>query len=119
MFEKKHHAILPLRLFWRRLLKHVMFSGVIVLGALVVGMAGYHWVAGFSWIDSLLNASMILTGMGPVGELKTSAAKLFASAYALFSGLVFVTIMGITIAPVLHRFLHKFHMDEEAEQEDE
>jgi len=80
--------------------------------ALLIGILGYHYIAGFDWIDSLLNASMILTGMGPVGPLTTTAAKIFASAYALFSGLVFISVIGVVLAPVMHRVLHKFHIDE-------
>ena len=77
-----------------------------------MGIAGYHWIAGFGWVDSLLNASMILGGMGPVGELQTTGAKIFASVYALLSGLVFVGVMGVIISPILHRMLHRIHIDE-------
>jgi len=77
------------------------------------GVLGYHYIAGMNWIDSVLNASMILGGMGPVDPLKTEAAKLFASAYALFSGLVAITVMGMVLAPLAHRALHLFHLDEE------
>ena len=76
-------------------------------------MTGYHWIAGFDWIDSLLEASMILGGMGPVNPLTTTGAKIFASGYALFSGLVFIAVMGIVLAPITHRILHEFHADEE------
>ena len=79
-------------------------------------MAGYHWIAGFDWIDAFLNASMILGGMGPVDELHTSSAKLFASIYALFSGLVFVALTGLLAAPFLHRFLHRFHLDDKEQR---
>ncbi len=78
---------------------------------LLVGMAGYHWIAGLSWIDSLLNAAMILGGMGPVDEMTTVAAKIFASFYALFSGLVFVGAAGVLLSPLFHRLLHAFHLD--------
>ena len=81
--------------------------------ALAIGTAGYHHFAGFGWVDSLLNASMILTGMGPVGTLATTQAKLFASAYALFSGLIFLTLILTLLTPVVHRVLHTFHLDEE------
>ncbi len=80
--------------------------------ALGLGILGYHTIAGFNWVDSLLNASMILSGMGPVGELKSDSAKIFASAYALFSGLVFIGATGILLTPVFHRVLHTFHIDE-------
>ena len=83
-----------------------------IVFALGIGIAGYHWIAGFSPIDSLLNASMILGGMGPVGELHGREAKLFASAYALFSGVVFISVAGVLFAPLIHRILHRFHVDE-------
>lgn len=81
--------------------------------ALGIGVLGYHYLGGLDWIDALLNASMILTGMGPVNTLTTVAAKLFASAYAIFSGVIFITIMALVLAPIFHRFLHAFHVDEE------
>lgn len=83
------------------------------LVAIGIGMVGYHGLARLTWIDSFLNASMILTGMGPVDPLPSSSAKLFAGCYAIFSGLVFMTIMGIVLAPVLHRILHRFHLADE------
>ena len=81
--------------------------------ALGIGVLGYHFIAGLAWVDALLDASMILGGMGPVSELRTVGAKLFASAYALFSGLVFIGVMGVILAPILHRMLHHFHLMEE------
>jgi len=80
--------------------------------ALALGILGYRYIAGFTWVDSLLNASMILSGMGPVGTLDSNAAKVFASAYALFSGLVFIGATGILLTPVFHRVLHRFHIEE-------
>jgi hypothetical protein len=79
--------------------------------SLFVGSAGYHYLGGLPWIDSLLNASMILAGMRPVDPLKTDSAKLFATFYALYSGVAFLSIMAVLIAPLLHRLLHKFHME--------
>jgi hypothetical protein len=81
----------------------------------MIGIAGYHYLAGFNWVQSLLEASMILGGMGPVKELPTDAAKIFASTYALFSGLIFIAVMGLVLSPVVHRILHKFHVDEKDE----
>ncbi len=89
-----------------------VLSGAIAGAALVVGVVGFHYIADVPWIDAVHNSSMILGGMGPVAEMKTDAAKLFSSAYALFCGLVFITVVAVTLAPVLHRVLHKFHMDE-------
>ena len=74
-------------------------------------MAGYHFLERLPWLDAFLNASMILSGMGPVGELKTTAGKIFAGCYALFSGVAFLTSIGLIFAPVFHRFLHKFHLE--------
>jgi hypothetical protein len=79
-----------------------------------IGIAGYHWIANLNWIDSLLNASMILGGMGPVDPLTGAGAKIFASLYALFSGLVFIGIMGIILAPIMHRMIHTFHVDDKS-----
>ncbi len=112
MLEKKHEPLLPTRLFARRFLAFAGVASLLIVFALGVGVVGYHWIAGFRPIDALLNASMILAGMGPVGELHGGAAKLFASAYALFSGLVFITVAGLLFTPLIHRILHLFHVDE-------
>ena len=112
MLERKHERLLSNRQFAWRVARFAGAAGLLILFALGIGVAGYHWIAGFSPIDALLNAAMILGGMGPVGELRSNAAKLFASAYALFSGLVFITVAGVLLAPVLHRILHRFHVDE-------
>src|SRR5439155_20451826 len=85
--------------------------------ALTLGIAGYHWLGGFGWIDSLLEASMILGGMGPVNQLASDGVKVFGSLSALFSGLVFIAVMGVVLSPIVHRFLHTFHLD--AEKSDE
>lgn len=78
---------------------------------LAAGMAGYHWLEDQTWIDAYLNAAMILGGMGPVAELHTPAGKVFAGTYALFAGLIFVLAIGLVLAPVLHRAMHRFHLD--------
>lgn len=93
-------------------------AGGLVSGSLALGMLGYHFLAGLSWLDALVNASMILTGMGPVNEMTTVAAKLFASFYALFSGVAFLTIVAVLLAPAVHRFLHRFHLDLAGDTED-
>ena len=80
--------------------------------ALIVGIAGYHFLAGLNWVDSILEASMILTGMGPVAALTSTGAKMFASVYALFSGTVFLITTGIIVSPVIHRVLHRFHVEQ-------
>jgi hypothetical protein len=87
-------------------------SLALIAASLGIGVSGYHWIAGFGWVDSVLNASMILGGMGPVGTLESDSAKLFASVYALFSGLVLVGATGLVLGPILHRMLHRFHLDD-------
>jgi hypothetical protein len=114
MFEHRTAPLPPFRVFLRRLLRRAALVAVLVGASLGGGVLGYHWLAGLPWIDALLNASMILSGMGPVDELHSDAAKLFASAYALFSGVVFITSVGVVGAPIFHRFLHKFHLDPRA-----
>ena len=79
--------------------------------ALAIGMAGYHFFEDMNWVDAFVNAAMILSGMGPVATLQTNAGKIFAGCYALFSGLMFITVTGIVLAPVAHRALHKFHLE--------
>jgi hypothetical protein len=113
MFEKKHEKLAPLSIFVRRMALSVVMAGILITFALIIGILGYHRIAGFDWVDSLLEASMILGGMGPINPLHSTGAKVFASGYALFSGLVFIAVMGIILAPVTHRMLHKFHIDEE------
>jgi hypothetical protein len=114
-FEHKHEQLAPFGVFLWRWLRYLGVSAVLLVVALAAGVSGYHFIAGFGWVDSILNASMILGGMGPISPptLDTRAAKLFASIYALFSGLVFIILMGIVLAPLAHRMLHKFHLAEE------
>lgn len=99
-------------MFAKRILAAVGLSLGLVVPALSIGIAGYHWIDNLGWIDSLLEASMILGGMGPVNPLHNDAAKIFASGYALFSGLVLVGVMGIILTPIAHRVIHKFHVKE-------
>ena len=113
MFERKHQKVAPVPVFIKRLVICIGIAILLILFALIIGIAGYHWIAGFNWIDSLLNASMILSSMGPVNLLTNTGAKVFASLYALFSGIVFIAVMGIVFSPIVHRMLHKFHIDDE------
>jgi hypothetical protein len=110
-YETLSEPLITHRQFHRRMRLHLAAAVAVVLGGLSIGVAGYHTIAGMSWVDSVLNASMILSGMGPVGELKSDAAKLFAAGYALFSGLMFVVTTGILVTPIAHRLLHKMHAD--------
>ncbi len=111
MFEHKSHPLLPRRAFYGRMAKSAAAVAGIVAFSLFIGSAGYHYLGDLPWVDSLLNAAMILSGMGPVDPLKTTAAKLFATFYALYSGVAFLSIVAILMAPLLHRFLHKFHLE--------
>lgn len=97
--------------FARRMLRFGLVTAGIILFSLVIGILGYHYFESLSWIDSLLNASMILGGMGPVNNLQTNAGKIFASFYALYSGIILLASVGILITPVFHRFLHRFHLE--------
>ena len=111
-FERRHERLAPLSVFAKRVAASIVIALGLIAAALAIGISGYHWLAGFNWTDSLLEASMILGGMGPVNQLPTDSAKIFASLYALFSGLMFIGIMGVVLSPIVHRFLHKFHIDE-------
>jgi hypothetical protein len=110
--ERKNQRLAPASVFVKRVLGAVALSLGLVVPALIIGIAGYHWIDSLGWIDSVLEASMILGGMGPVNPLHNDAAKIFASCYALFSGLVLVGVMGIILTPIAHRVLHKFHVEE-------
>jgi len=112
-FERMNEKLAPVPVFISRVLEAVVMALGLIAVALILGIVGYHWIAGFGWLDSLLEASMILGGMGPIKELPTDASKIFASIYALFSGLVFIGVMGFALSPVAHRVLHKFHMDDD------
>jgi hypothetical protein len=111
MYEHRTAPILTRHGFARRMLRHFLLAQVVVLGSLLLGVIGYRVLAGFTWIDSLLNAAMLLGGMGPVGDIPSTGGKLFASFYALFAGLVLITVSGILLAPILHRVLHRFHLE--------
>lgn len=111
IFEHRSQPIVPLGVFMVRLLRSTAVASLVVAAALSAGMLGYHFIEGLPWVDAFLNASMILGGMGPVNELHSKTGKIFAGCYALFSGLVFIVVAGIFFAPILHRFLHRFHLE--------
>jgi hypothetical protein len=111
MYEHRNHPLLSRAKFLRRVGRHLLLALFLIAIALGMGVVGYHSIGGLSWIDSLLNASMILGGMRPVDPLHSTAAKLFASFYALFSGLAFVGIASLMLAPFAHRLLHRFHIE--------
>lgn len=110
-FEHRSKPVLSQRKFYHRLARCAALGIGVVLFALIIGMIGYHFLEGMKWIDAFTNASMILSGMGPMGELKTSGGKIFAGCYALFSGVTFLSSVGLIFAPIFHRFLHKFHFE--------
>lgn len=111
MFEHRSARLAPQSVFARRVLRYSLITTGIILFSLGIGMLGYHYLESLSWIDSLLNASMILGGMGPVTTLQTNGGKVFASFYALYSGIVLLASVGVLAAPIFHRLLHRFHLE--------
>jgi hypothetical protein len=112
MYEHRRQKLAPIHVFYRRVLKNIMLASVILLICLLFGILGYHYTADIPWLDSLHNASMILSGMGPVVEIKTVSGKWFSSFYALFSGVVFITNIGIILAPAVHRLVHRLNLED-------
>lgn len=119
MFEQSKTRLAPKVVFRQRLIKFSLISAGIFVFSLLTGIFGYHFIAGLGWIDSFLNASMILGGMGPVDMLRSDSAKIFAGCYSLFSGVAFLSSMAIFLTPILHRFLHRFHLDVNDEDKSE
>jgi hypothetical protein len=111
MFEHHTQPMATPAEFTRRMVRFGSVTAGIILFSLAIGILGYHYLESLSWIDSLLNAAMILGGMGPVNPLQTQAGKLFASFYALYSGIVLLASVGVLAAPVFHRFMHHFHIE--------
>ena len=115
MYEHTSKPLLARQHFLRRMFLHWLFASAVVFVSLGLGIAGYRITEGLPFIDALLNASMILGGMGPVNEMHTSAGKIFASFYALFSGMIFLVVAGIVIAPIAHRMLHWMRLEKDQE----
>ena len=111
-YERPGEPLAPRRTFFRRLVANLALALGLIVVSLAVGMLGYHFLGGLAWIDAFLNAAMIESGMGPVDVLMTWEAKLFAGLYALYSGLTLVATAGLILAPILHRFLHRFHLED-------
>jgi hypothetical protein len=109
--ERRRQPLLSRRRFAGRMLKAIGLWCVLAVVGLAIGMAGYASLEGMSLADSYVNAAMILSGMGPMGELKTTAGKIFAGSYAIFSGLLLVIATGFVLAPIFHRVLHHFHVE--------
>jgi hypothetical protein len=116
VYEHKSQPLLPLRLFYQRVFRNLVIAIGVLCICLVIGTAGYHQWANLnpkiSWLDAFHNASMILSGMGPVITINTSDGKIFSALYALFSGIVFVTNIGVILAPAIHRLFHRLHLQE-------
>jgi hypothetical protein len=112
LFEHRHQPLLPKHLYIRRVITSIVLGVTIILISLAVGMAGYHWYESLPWIDAFVNAAMILSGMGPLAQPQTDGGKIFAGIYALYSGLAVILIAGVIFAPIVHRFLHRFHVGE-------
>jgi hypothetical protein len=112
MFEKRNKKLLPRKEYYRRVAHHAVLGILVLVGSLAIGMIGYHSFEKLSWVDAFVNAAMILSGMGPVATLQTDGGKIFAGCYAIYSGITLIGILGIIFAPVIHRFLHKFHLED-------
>jgi hypothetical protein len=110
-FEHRGQALLPRKTFLRRFIFTASISVLILLIWVLIGMIGYHGLAGLGWVDSFLNTAMIVGGMGPVDPLNNDAAKIFAGFFAIFSGVLFLSAFALMAAPIFHRFLHKFHLE--------
>lgn len=112
MYEHRKQPLATKATFYQRILKNILIALLIMSVCLIIGIAGYHYTDNIPWIDSLHNASMILSGMGPVVEIKSETGKIFSSGYALFSGIVFITNVGVILAPAVHRIFHRLHLED-------
>jgi hypothetical protein len=116
-YENKSQPLAPVRVFYNRILKNLLVAAIVLSVCLLIGIFGYHFIANAIWIDAVHNSAMILSGMGPVVEMKNFSGKVFSSCYALFSGVVFITNIGFILAPAAHRLFHKLHMDDDEHEE--
>ncbi|MBC7872992.1 MAG: hypothetical protein H7Y01_03290 [Ferruginibacter sp.] len=112
MYEHRKQPLATKAIFYQRVLKNIIIALIVMAICLLIGIAGYHYTDSIPWIDALHNASMILSGMGPVVEIRSDTGKIFSSAYALFSGIVFITNVGVILAPALHRVFHRLHLED-------
>ena len=119
MFERRHEPLISRAAFLRRMVKYALLASGFIVVSLVIGIAGYHFFEGMSWIDAFVNSAMLMGGMGPVSELHTDTGKLFAGFYALYCGLIVIIAVGILAAPLLHRILHHFHLEVLADKNEE
>lgn len=111
MFEKRKHPLATRTIFYKRLAKSLFFATILMFVSLVIGVLGYHFICKLTWIDALVNASMILGGMGEIDNINTVSGKIFISIYALYSGITFLSASAILMAPIFHRIMHTFHLD--------
>ena len=111
-YEHHKQKLLPPSVFYYRVTKHLLYALVFIIISLGIGASGYHHFSQLGWVDSLYNASLILTGMGPVDIMPTDAAKIFASCYAIYSGVAFLSAVAMIFTPIVHRLLHIFHIDD-------
>ena len=118
-FEHRGQNLISPTHFRHRLFIYSVQALFVIATALGIGMSGYHYFEGLTWIDSFLNAAMILGGMGPVNQIESSAGKIFAGAYALFSGIIFIVVAGLLFSPIAHRILHRFHIEDETGNQDD
>jgi hypothetical protein len=116
-YEHKKKPLLPAKQFYQRLLWNFVIACTIIFISLGIGVSGYMSLAHLSFVDALLNASMILSGMGPVNILDTQSAKYFASFYSLFSGITFLSTVALLLAPATHRVMHRFHLETNEEED--
>lgn len=112
MPQARARPLLPVKQFRRHLMRYGAYAGALLAISLAIGVAGFHWLAGQSGLDALLNAAMLLGGMGPIGTIRGTGGKLFGAAYALYAGLVFIGAAAIAFAPVVHRLIHRLHLEE-------
>ena len=112
MYEHRKQKLASMTTFYQRVLKNIFLASAIMFVCLAIGIIGYHYTAYIPWLDAVHNASMILSGMGPVVEIKTVTGKWFSSFYALFSGVVFITNIGVILAPAIHRMFHRLHIED-------
>ncbi len=115
-YERSREPLASRTIFVRRLRYNVMLAGAVIAVSLAIGMAGYAGFAGMSWVDAFENAALILSGMGPADPLPSDGAKIFAGMYALYAGLALVATAGLILAPILHRFMHRFHLEDSADE---
>jgi len=113
MYENKNEQLAPMSVFYRRMLWNLLVACMLLAVCLSIGILGYHYTDDIAWIDALHNASMILSGMGPVVEIKSNIGKIFSSFYAIFSGVAFITNIGIILTPMAHRLYHRLHVEED------